>query len=39
VLDTTGLAVTDLARQVSERAGWAGQAAQAQDAPAATETS
>lgn len=38
VLDTTGLAVPDLARQVIARAGWAGHAAQAQDEPAATET-
>jgi AAA domain-containing protein len=39
VLDTTGRAVPDLARQVIERTGWAGQAAQARDRPAATETS
>ena len=39
VLDTTGLAVPGLARQVIERAGWAGQAAQAPHGPAATETS
>jgi adenylylsulfate kinase-like enzyme len=37
--DTTGRAVPDLARQVIERTGWAGQAAQAQDGPAAAETS
>jgi hypothetical protein len=39
VLDTTGRAVPDLARQLIERAGWASQAAQPQDKPAATETS
>lgn len=39
VLDTTGRTVPDLARQVIERAGWAGQAARAKDGPAATETS
>ena len=39
VLDTTGLAVPGLARQVIERAGWAGPAAQAPHGPAATETS
>jgi hypothetical protein len=39
VLDTTGLSVPGLARQVIERAGWAGPAARAQDGPAATETS
>ena len=39
VLDTTGRAVPDLARQVIERTGWASQAAQPQDKPAATETS
>lgn len=37
VLDTTGLAVPDLARQVIARAGWAGHAAQARDEPAARE--
>jgi AAA domain len=39
VLDTTGRAVPDLARQVIERTGWASRAAQAQDEPAATESS
>jgi hypothetical protein len=39
VLDATGLSVPGLARQVIERAGWAGPAARAQDGPAATETS
>lgn len=39
VLDTTGMAVPDLARQVIERTGWAGQAARSQDQPPATETS
>ena len=39
VLDTTGRAVPDLARQVIERTCWAGQAAQARDGPAAAETS
>ena len=39
VLDTTGRAVPDLARQVIERTGWAGRAARAPDEPAAAETS
>jgi AAA domain len=39
VLDTTGRAVPDLARQVIERTGWAGQAARSPGEPAATETS
>ena len=34
VLDTTGRAVPDLARQVIERTGWASQAARPQDKPA-----
>lgn len=38
LLDTTGRTVPGLARQVIERAGWAGQAAQAQDEPAAADT-